>query len=206
MDFTNSIILFVHISAPLIRNVLLLLSLTMNFIFSTGIVYCGLKQLAIFSGINEKPKYATSQLRPQDYNDYLKRLIKHMEENKPYLNPDLSLDDLSSQLLILPRYLSQVIHQSTNQNFFEFINRHRIDEFKKQIINAADPKSTILEMLYNVGFNSKSSFNQAFKKYSKKGYNIFYKWYYDDGDDDYYDMVKDYCKILDIPIRLFKAS
>lgn len=166
MDFTNFILRFTHISAPFISNVLLLLSLTMNFIFSTGIVYCGLKQLAIFSGINEKPKYATSQLRPQDYEDYLNRLVKHMEGNKPYLNPDLSLDDLSSQLSILPRYLSQVIHQSTNQNFFEFINRHRIDEFKRQIIDAADPKTTILERLYNVGFNSKSSFNQAFKKYA----------------------------------------
>jgi hypothetical protein len=69
MDFTNSILLFAHIYIPLI-NVLLLLSLTINFIFSTGIVYCGLKQLAIFSGIDEKPKYATSQLRPQDYQYY----------------------------------------------------------------------------------------------------------------------------------------
>jgi AraC-like DNA-binding protein len=163
-DFAGFMLYFAHINAPHLSNILLLLSLTINLVFATGIVICGLKQLAIFSGIDEKPKYATSQLRPQDYENYLKRLTKYMQESKPYLDPDLSLEDLAVHLSMPLRYLSQVINQSAHQNFFEFINRHRIDEFKRKMIESADPKITILEMLYNVGFNSKSSFNQAFKK------------------------------------------
>jgi AraC-like DNA-binding protein len=164
MDFSHFMLRFLHITIPQLEHVLSLSSLTINLLFATGIVYCGLKQLAIFSGIEEKPRYATSPLRPQDFENYSQRLMQYMEKDKPYLDPDLSLDELASKLSILPRYLSQVINQSTNQNFFEYINRYRINEFKKQITYAKDSKITILEALYNVGFNSKSTFNEAFKK------------------------------------------
>jgi AraC-like DNA-binding protein len=52
------------------------------------------------------------------------------------------------------------------QNFYDFINRHRIDEASRLLTNPADEKITILEVLYEVGFNSKSSFNTLFKKYT----------------------------------------
>ena len=166
MDFTNFLLGWLHIKTASVGNLLLFLSLAINFIFATGIVYCGLKQLAVFSGIEEKPKYATSTLSPQEYEKLLQHLTEYMEKSKPYLNPELSLNDLALQLAILPRYLSQVINQSTNRNFFDFINRYRIDEFKHRIINAGDTKTTILEVLYDVGFNSKSTFNEAFKKHT----------------------------------------
>src|SRR6185503_2829883 len=52
------------------------------------------------------------------------------------------------------------------QNFFDFINRFRIDEAKLMLTNPKDRKITVLEVLYQVGFNSKSSFNTLFKKYT----------------------------------------
>jgi len=52
------------------------------------------------------------------------------------------------------------------QNFYDFINRYRILEAKQLLTNPKDPKITVLEVLYEVGFNSKSSFNTLFKKYT----------------------------------------
>ena len=53
-----------------------------------------------------------------------------MEENKPYLNHLLTLENLSNQLLLHPRLLSQIINQQFNQNYFEFINSYRVKEYK----------------------------------------------------------------------------
>jgi AraC-like DNA-binding protein len=87
-----------------------------------------------------------------------------METVKPWLDPDLTLEQLAGQLALRPRVLSQVINEDLGQNFFEFINRYRIGEAKALLMDPADKKMTVLEVLYQVGFNSKSSFNTLFKK------------------------------------------
>lgn len=92
--------------------------------------------------------------------------IAYMENNKPYLKPDLSLDELSAMLALKPRALSQAINDIRQQNFFDFVNRYRIDEAVRMLTNPADKKITVLEVLYEAGFNSKSSFNTLFKKYT----------------------------------------
>jgi AraC-like DNA-binding protein len=89
-----------------------------------------------------------------------------MQSEKPYLEPELSLDELALQLSIKPRVLSQAINDILQQNFFDFINRYRIEEARRLLTNPADKKITVLEVLYKVGFNSKSSFNTLFKKYT----------------------------------------
>ncbi len=63
-----------------------------------------------------------------------------------------------------PKLLSQAINEGLGKNFFEFINRYRIEEAKRLLTDPADKKITVLEVLYQVGFNSKSSFNTVFKK------------------------------------------
>ena len=88
-----------------------------------------------------------------------------MKNNKPYLDPELTLDQLAALLSLKPRALSQAINEILNQNFFDFINRYRIEEAAKLLANPIDKKVTVLEVLYEVGFNSKSSFNALFKKY-----------------------------------------
>jgi AraC-like DNA-binding protein len=93
-------------------------------------------------------------------------LIQHMQSHKPYLAPELTLDQLASQLSLKPRVLSQTINEGLNQTFFDFINRYRIKEATRLLTNPVDKKITILEVLYEVGFNSKSSFNTLFKKYT----------------------------------------
>ena len=63
------------------------------------------------------------------------------------------------------RYLSQVINAHTGLNFYDFISQYRIEEAKK-ILSEPFTNKTVLEVLYEVGFNSKSSFNTAFKKFT----------------------------------------
>ena len=87
-----------------------------------------------------------------------------MSNEKPYLTSTLTLKELAERLDLNPRILSRVINERKNQNFFDFINGYRIDDAKMILSNPAKRKMTILEVLYGVGFNSKSVFNTTFKK------------------------------------------
>ena len=93
-------------------------------------------------------------------------VLEYMKNNRPYLDPELTLDQLAKQLSLKSRLLSQVINDELGQNFYDFINRYRIEEASRLLTNPKDPKITVLEVLYEVGFNSKSSFNTLFKKYT----------------------------------------
>jgi AraC-like DNA-binding protein len=89
-----------------------------------------------------------------------------MEENKPYLDPDLSLKGLAEDLNFSERDLSQVINNNIGLRFFDYVNKYRIQDAVSLIKKPPDPKMTILEIMYDVGFNSKSSFNTAFRKFT----------------------------------------
>jgi AraC-like DNA-binding protein len=93
-------------------------------------------------------------------------VVEYMQRKKPYLESELTLDQLAAQLSLKPRLLSRSINEMLGQNFFDFINHYRIEEARRLLTNPKDEKITILEVLYEVGFNSKSSFNTLFKKYT----------------------------------------
>lgn len=142
------------------------LSLILLFSFSNFILYKGLKQPEIFAGIKQRKQDNKPMLDEENYNRYLKQLELVMENEKPFLNPTLSLNELADKITISPRYLSDLINRSFNQNFFDFINTYRIEEAKKMLAFDSDGRRTVLEVLYDSGFNSKSAFNTAFKKYT----------------------------------------
>ncbi len=108
--------------------------------------------------------YSGSSLTTETKNELLKSLQQCMEIKKPYLEPELNLRQLADLLSVKPKALSQVINEVLHQNFFEFVNSYRIEEAKRLLKNPADKKITVLEVLYESGFNSKSSFNTLFKK------------------------------------------
>jgi len=93
-------------------------------------------------------------------------VLKYMQTNRPYLEPELTLEQLAARLSLKPRMLSQSINEILGQNFYDFVNRYRIEEASRLLTNPKDEKITVLEVLYEVGFNSKSSFNTLFKKYT----------------------------------------
>ncbi|NGX17145.1 helix-turn-helix domain-containing protein [Wenzhouxiangella sp. XN24] len=94
----------------------------------------------------------------------LERLHAFMDADEPYLDPGLTLASLSAQVAMTPRDLSELLNRSLGVHFFDFINGYRIE--KAQHLLLAEPRQSVLQILYAVGFNSKSSFNTAFKKHS----------------------------------------
>lgn len=91
------------------------------------------------------------------------RLAKFMQEQHPYLDPDLSLSRLARQSGIPAKELSGLINQRHGLHFFDFVNRYRIDHAKSLLIAS---EQSVTEILYASGFNAKSSFNTAFRKHT----------------------------------------
>ena len=85
---------------------------------------------------------------------------------KLYLDPLLNLEKLARQLNISDKQLSQLINESAGINFNDFINRYRIEEAQMLIKKNNEQQPNILTIAYEVGFNSKSTFNTAFKKFT----------------------------------------
>ena len=112
------------------------------------------------------PKYSSSGLAEDDKQKIARQVLDFMGKERPFLEPELTLEQLAGKLSLRPKILSQVINETVGQNFFDFVNRYRIEEAKKLLANPADKKITVLEVLYEVGFNSKSSFNTLFKKHT----------------------------------------
>jgi AraC-like DNA-binding protein len=98
----------------------------------------------------------------------IEQVKKHVSKNESYLDPSLTIQELSKQVNIPVRDLSILINHHMNKHFFDFINEFRIEKAKEILKDTSKSKVTILEILYEVGFNSKSSFNTAFKKYTNQ--------------------------------------
>lgn len=100
----------------------------------------------------------------REIDHFTQELAAKMREDKPYLNPALSLRELADSLELHPNKLSWLINESIGQNFNTYINAFRLEAFKAL---AKDPKNrhlTLLGLAYDSGFNSKTVFNSYFKK------------------------------------------
>ena len=141
--------------------------------------YLGLRQPEIFTGVSDAPtplvmepespdskKYERSGLTKAKAGALHKKLIHLMETDKPFTYSSVKLGQLAKMVGTTPNYLSQVINEECEQNFYDFVNEYRINEAKKMIQNPANEQVTLLSIAYDVGFNSKSAFNTAFKKYT----------------------------------------
>jgi len=110
------------------------------------------------------PKYVKLRMDESKEKSILNDLLQLMSDKKPYLTETLNLDELAGMMSIDPNRLSMILNIHLKENFYTFINKYRIEEVKK---NLRDPKyknENILTAAYDSGFNSKSSFNDAFKK------------------------------------------
>ncbi len=133
------------------------------FLFLNSLVFITLKNPDFFAFLK---KYKSSDLNEADKCAYQSKLVDILENEKLYLDPSLTLSSLSEKLGINSRYLSQIINESFCKNFSDFINEYRVKESKNLLIANSNGKKTMLEIAYCSGFNSKSSFYEAFKKYT----------------------------------------
>lgn len=88
-----------------------------------------------------------------------------MEEQKPFLDNQLTVQKFAQISGISTHRVSEILNKELGINFFDFVNFYRVEEWKRRI-NDAPPSTTIQEIAYSVGFNSKSSFYTAFKKFT----------------------------------------
>jgi ligand-binding sensor domain-containing protein/AraC-like DNA-binding protein len=128
-------------------------------------LYYGVRRYWYFRKLKQKYKYST--LDPQKAEHCMKKLLYLLETKKLYQDESLSLSSLAKKLSIAPRYLSQIINEQLNKNFRDFLNHYRIEEAKDRLLSQGkDNGGGILEIAYEVGFNSKEVFNRCFKKYT----------------------------------------
>lgn len=113
-----------------------------------------------------KTKSENKQNPDESINFQLELLKKYMTEEKPYLDPALTVQSLAEKMNMPSRELSVLINSNMDQHFFDFVNKYRIENAMELLTNYSKKDCTILEILYQVGFNSKSSFNTAFKKHT----------------------------------------
>ena len=105
-------------------------------------------------------KQETKAISPQEM-DLIKRM---MEEEKAYLNPELTLSDLAKQGSMSRAQLSEVINAGFHKNFNDFVNMYRVEAFKRMLHEDKQKQLSLLGMAFECGFNSKATFNRVFKK------------------------------------------
>ena len=130
------------------------------FIYSMGYYLSGINWLKV------KPmetKYLKSSLKLKEKQLYVDRLKELMAHKKPYLQNELRLKQLAEMMGISNHHLSQIINEQFNCSFFDYINQHRINTAKDLIL--AKSELNLLQIAFASGFNNKTSFVNAFKKF-----------------------------------------
>jgi len=110
------------------------------------------------------PNIAEKTAPPEPFSTaQAETIVAAMEQKQLYLNPELTLDQLAESADIPARLVSTIINRSFNKNFFEFTNYYRIEHAKK-LLSDEHSRLSILDIMADAGFNSKSAFNRFFKK------------------------------------------
>ena len=140
-----------------------------TFIMVSMLIFFGLGHSTVFEGIEAKNSDVVDvtkgdQLKDKIKDVQIKQVADYMEKEKPYLMPALTLDKLAAQLKMQPRILSHLINRHFACNFFEFINSYRVEESKRMLADPLCAEKNMLDLMYDVGFNSKATFNTLFKK------------------------------------------
>ena len=112
----------------------------------------------------EIKKYEKSSLTSEIQENTLAKINHLMETEKPFLSDSFSMPALAKQLSVSPHHLSQILNASLGQSFFDFTAQYRIQEAQKLLLE--NPNLKIEEIASQVGYNSKSAFNTAFKKFA----------------------------------------
>lgn len=142
-----------------------------------AIIYVGVK--GYFTRLNElqSVEFASYKVPPSKNEIKPKnKIVSHQleqrketitaffDQEKPYLNQELTLTGLAAMLNMSREELSDIINQGFDSRFNDFINGYRIEETKKMISDGKHKSYSLLGLAYEAGFNSKATFNRAFKK------------------------------------------
>lgn len=113
---------------------------------------------------SKAPEYKKPVISPEKTEFYKLRLLELIETEKPYLDSEITLPKLGNMLGLNTYQTSYLINTGFHENFFTFINRHRIAECKYMLADKKWDHLSVLAIAFEAGFNSKTAFNTAFKK------------------------------------------
>jgi AraC-like DNA-binding protein len=151
-------------------------SVWFSLVFLTYVLaYYAMSQPELFKMKSDAVNYRKPLVENSELMILKSRLESLMKEEKLFLKPKLSLQDLATKLDVSTNVLSNVINSGFNQNFNDFVNDYRIQEFIQLVEGNKHEDFTILALAYDSGFNSKTTFNTFFKKRMNQTPNQFVK-------------------------------
>lgn len=109
-------------------------------------------------------KYANTGLKEEEASRILAALVQLMHDQKKFLEPEITIDELAAQVNTNRHYLSQVLNERIGQSFYDYINQYRVNEAKRMLIDPRYSRQKIASIAFDAGFNSLSAFNEVFKK------------------------------------------
>jgi AraC-like DNA-binding protein len=147
-------------------------------ILAFSVSYFGIKQPYLFKVVPEekedfnesrdnneqKEKYKNSNLSNEQKEEYIEHIYSFMQTERPFLNAELTVQDLSKQLNISRHHLTEILNNDIGKNFFTFVNEYRVEEVKRRLLDERFEHLTIVAIAFESGFNSKSTFNSIFKQ------------------------------------------
>lgn len=111
-------------------------------------------------------KYSKSEIAPDQLRAWANQLEQIMQTQQRYRQAQLSSKDLADELAISVHQLSQVLNQCLGVSFYDYLNRYRVEAVQRDLNDARRDYLTILALAFEAGFDSKATFNQAFRKHT----------------------------------------
>jgi AraC-like DNA-binding protein len=174
----KNLFMFLEIDLAYRYSMLLMSLLLLSYI--CWMVFRAMRYPEQFGGVNSKLQLVSRLVKEEQFtitekpewqgpetDNKAALLNTFMLNSEPYLDPSLNLHDLSKLVSMPAKDLSLLINHDLNQHFFDFVNGFRIRKAMEILKDPGKKELTVLEILYDVGFNSKSSFNTAFKKHTR---------------------------------------
>jgi AraC-like DNA-binding protein len=168
VSFVIAFLLFFRFQLMYLVIVLALYLLMLILIYLTfwiGLEGLGRGNLILIKGTEEKAANKNfSRLTQHEIQDHIERINQLMTMEKIYLNENLNLKEFALQLKADPNLISFILNNHLNSNFYDFVNRYRIEEVKNKLNNPQYKHLTLLGIALESGFNSKTTFNRVFKQ------------------------------------------
>ena len=143
-----------------------------GYVYELTAIYSFVLYIVLFSALSH---YSLKKRKIKNNNDIADSLelksvsdilIKYIKDNKSYLNPEITLPVLAQSINVSTHILSKALNEKLKQNFTDFINKYRVEEAKSMLASSEKSSLKIATIAYDCGFNTLSTFNVAFKKFS----------------------------------------
>lgn len=136
-----------------------------NAVRNSTLLQLKLKEVDVFlEEKNDDSETTNSKMPESELADWKKKLSELISNDRLFENPRLTLLDVANALDTTTKNVSRIVNEGFEMNFNDFVNFHRIEAVKNRIKNGENRKSTLLGIALDFGFNSKATFNRAFKK------------------------------------------